>query len=290
MMGGYNQQFYEDAGIEYLARIGDQGSYIENLQTVLRDSVGLADQQITGKYDYEMWYNMIYAQSIMKEFIPELDVTGNVDMLTNQVLYNLANGQEYKKPISDTNLLEAYKEGLKYDPTQDDTKLISPQEWWQQYSALSSGEKAAMWSYVAGGLTPNTTEEIAETIALKGLKLKGLKNLVKVNPVNPEKVAKMTEALENVKKFTAKSFGYLKGKIKQNDGFIRIKPSKVKLNPEPEANKSGSLIKVVGEAEKALKGAKGLIGKDFEEFLTKKLGGNGSFSKGGRDFDGGKLS
>lgn len=30
--------------------------------------------------------------------------------------------------------------------------------------------------------------------------------------------------------------------------------------------------------------AKGLIGKDFEEFLTKQLGGNGSFSKGGTRF------
>jgi hypothetical protein len=29
------------------------------------------------------------------------------------------------------------------------------------------------------------------------------------------------------------------------------------------------------------------VGKDFENFLTKTLGGNGSFSKGGRDFDGG---
>ncbi len=33
--------------------------------------------------------------------------------------------------------------------------------------------------------------------------------------------------------------------------------------------------------------AKGLIGKDFEDFLTKKIGGYGSFSIGGRDFDGG---
>lgn len=33
--------------------------------------------------------------------------------------------------------------------------------------------------------------------------------------------------------------------------------------------------------------AKGLYDKDFEDFLTKHLGGNGSFSKGGRDFDGG---
>jgi hypothetical protein len=35
------------------------------------------------------------------------------------------------------------------------------------------------------------------------------------------------------------------------------------------------------------KSAKGLIGKDFEDFLTKQIGGNGSFSKGGREFDGG---
>ena len=30
-----------------------------------------------------------------------------------------------------------------------------------------------------------------------------------------------------------------------------------------------------------------LIGHDFEDYLTKKIGGEGSFSKGGRDFDGG---
>ncbi|MCX7920466.1 MAG: pilus assembly protein [Clostridia bacterium] len=33
--------------------------------------------------------------------------------------------------------------------------------------------------------------------------------------------------------------------------------------------------------------AKGLIGKDFEDFLTKNIGGEGSFSVEGRDFDGG---
>ena len=33
--------------------------------------------------------------------------------------------------------------------------------------------------------------------------------------------------------------------------------------------------------------AKGLIGHDFEDYLTKNIGGNGSFSVGGRDFDGG---
>ena len=32
---------------------------------------------------------------------------------------------------------------------------------------------------------------------------------------------------------------------------------------------------------------KGLIGHDFEDYLTKKIGGDGSFSVGGRDFDGG---
>ncbi|KPZ54280.1 hypothetical protein AN393_02373 [Pseudoalteromonas sp. P1-25] len=34
-------------------------------------------------------------------------------------------------------------------------------------------------------------------------------------------------------------------------------------------------------------GAKGLVGKDFEDWLTKKLGGNGGFMIGGRDIDGG---
>ena len=34
-------------------------------------------------------------------------------------------------------------------------------------------------------------------------------------------------------------------------------------------------------------GAKGLIGHGFEDYLTKQIGGNGSFSVGGRDFDGG---
>ena len=40
-------------------------------------------------------------------------------------------------------------------------------------------------------------------------------------------------------------------------------------------------------AEGAGEKAKGLIGKDFEDYLTNKFGGNGSFSESGRDFDGG---
>ena len=33
--------------------------------------------------------------------------------------------------------------------------------------------------------------------------------------------------------------------------------------------------------------AKGLIGRDFEDYLTRNIGGNGSFTVGGREFDGG---
>ena len=43
-------------------------------------------------------------------------------------------------------------------------------------------------------------------------------------------------------------------------------------------------------AEKGIKSgtsAKGLIGHDFEDYLSKTIGGEGSFSVGGRDFDGG---
>ncbi len=32
---------------------------------------------------------------------------------------------------------------------------------------------------------------------------------------------------------------------------------------------------------------KGVIGHDFEDYLTKNIGGDGSFNVGGRDFDGG---
>jgi RHS repeat-associated protein len=38
---------------------------------------------------------------------------------------------------------------------------------------------------------------------------------------------------------------------------------------------------------KAAEAASGLIGKDFEAFLNRNLGGNGSFKVGGREFDGG---
>ncbi len=44
-------------------------------------------------------------------------------------------------------------------------------------------------------------------------------------------------------------------------------------------------IEVVGMGNYT--GAKGLIGHDYEDFLTENIGGNGSFSMGGRDFDGG---
>lgn len=43
----------------------------------------------------------------------------------------------------------------------------------------------------------------------------------------------------------------------------------------------------VSEPEDDGSGAKGLIGHDFEDYLTDVIGGSGSFSVGGRDFDGG---
>ena len=72
---------------------------------------------------------------------------------------------------------------------------------------------------------------------------------------------------------------------------------------------AGNVAEDVGKAGKGLEGAakgaesaaedagkvvesgktspKGLIGHDFEDYLTKNIGGDGSFSVGGRDFDGG---
>ena len=54
--------------------------------------------------------------------------------------------------------------------------------------------------------------------------------------------------------------------------------------------KAGRGVKGVGGGSEAVEGgtsAKGLIGHDFEDYLSNSIGGDGSFSVGGRDFDGG---
>ncbi|TCP60762.1 RHS repeat domain-containing protein [Baia soyae] len=52
-------------------------------------------------------------------------------------------------------------------------------------------------------------------------------------------------------------------------------------------NDIGDLISMFSRGGGSRPSAKGLKGKEFEDFLTDNLGGSGSFSKGGRDFDGG---
>ena len=42
-----------------------------------------------------------------------------------------------------------------------------------------------------------------------------------------------------------------------------------------------------GNSKSGSTSPKGLIGHDFEDYLTKNIGGDDSFSVGGRDFDGG---
>ena len=54
-----------------------------------------------------------------------------------------------------------------------------------------------------------------------------------------------------------------------------------------------TLINIVEDMKKKVSGdeeeesPKGLIGEEFEDYLTRKLGGSGSFKLGGREFDGG---
>lgn len=50
-------------------------------------------------------------------------------------------------------------------------------------------------------------------------------------------------------------------------------------------NEIGAIVDIEKVAEK-LKGAKGKVGRDFEEHLTTSFGGQGSFKAGGREFDG----
>lgn len=52
-----------------------------------------------------------------------------------------------------------------------------------------------------------------------------------------------------------------------------------------EISESG--VNIRGAGDEGRISAKGLIGHDFEDYLSKTIGGEGSFSVGGRDFDGG---
>ena len=50
----------------------------------------------------------------------------------------------------------------------------------------------------------------------------------------------------------------------------------------------GNTIQYVDNATEGTgSGAKGLVGRNFEDYLTREIGGNGSFSNSGREFDGG---
>ena len=56
-----------------------------------------------------------------------------------------------------------------------------------------------------------------------------------------------------------------------------------------ETANAGTKIEVVFKSSGKINSSspKGLIGHAFEDYLTRNIGGNGSFSTGGRDFDGG---
>ena len=56
-------------------------------------------------------------------------------------------------------------------------------------------------------------------------------------------------------------------------------------NAAVQVKNSGSAVKKISESGST--SPKGLIGHDFEDYLTKNIGGDGSFCVGGRDFDGG---
>ncbi|MGG4132072.1 RHS repeat-associated core domain-containing protein [Paenibacillus illinoisensis] len=68
-----------------------------------------------------------------------------------------------------------------------------------------------------------------------------------------------------------------------NMGGGRGGSSSGRTSSKPSSSNNGQSTKGTDKASSA----KDLIGKDFEDFLTNQLGGKGSFSKGGRDFDGG---
>ena len=83
-----------------------------------------------------------------------------------------------------------------------------------------------------------------------------------------------------------------------NDGLLDLTTRRYQRNgsgsSSSEAEKSDegaeiseSGVNIRGAGDEGRISAKGLIGHDFEDYLSKTIGGEGSFSVGGRDFDGG---
>ena len=80
--------------------------------------------------------------------------------------------------------------------------------------------------------------------------------------------------------------GEIKAATKSGRLIQTLSTNLKKLNPKVIAK---AIRKIKGKVNKfeSIKGAKGLIGTKFEDFLHKNLpNAKGSFSKGGRDFDG----
>jgi hypothetical protein len=79
--------------------------------------------------------------------------------------------------------------------------------------------------------------------------------------------------------------------LKKGGDFIKgtkfgAKVGEARLVKWLEDRKKGKTTRTVVDNLKKKSGAKGLIGKEFEDFLVKTLGGNGSFKAEGREFDG----
>ena len=71
----------------------------------------------------------------------------------------------------------------------------------------------------------------------------------------------------------------------QRNGSGRSSSEAEKSDEGAEISESG--VNIRGAGDEGRISAKGLIGHDFEDYLSKTIGGEGSFSVGGRDFDGG---
>ncbi len=71
----------------------------------------------------------------------------------------------------------------------------------------------------------------------------------------------------------------------QRNGSGSTSSEAEKSDEGAEISESG--VNIRGAGDEGRISAKGLIGHDFEDYLSKTIGGEGSFSVGGRDFDGG---
>ena len=149
-----------------------------------------------------------------------------------------------------------------------------------------------LWYTAEGNAAMAAATAVAIVPAAGSFIAKGTKQAIKAGKKAAQKAGEKAakNATEKAaKKAAAKKLAKEAGKEAAEKGAEKAAKEAAEKATEKTAKETAE--KTAKEAaEKGIKSgtsAKGLIGHDFEDYLSKTIGGEGSFSVGGRDFDGG---